>query len=83
MKASISNEQWLAIVQEDRAPLGPLVARKLSSAEYTQASPGAPPGHYVVLQYESDFAKKNGVSENVTLTQDGDGEWRVSLYVVK
>lgn len=83
MKASISKDQWVAIVQGDRAPLGPLVARKLTSSEYTQASPGAPPGHYVVLQYESDFANRNGVTESVTLTQDNDGEWRVSLYVTK
>jgi hypothetical protein len=83
LKANVAREQWQELLARNRAPLGPVISRKLKSAEYTTQLPGAPDGQYVVLQYESGFEHKNSAIETVTPTLDRDGTWRVCLYTVK
>lgn len=83
MKTTVAKEQWQQILQENRAPLGALLSRKLTSAEYKEDLPGAPSGQYVVLQYESSFQNKNSAIETATPMLDKDGQWRVSLYVIR
>ncbi len=83
MKTTVAKEQWQQILNSNRAPLGSLISRKLTSAEYKQELPGAPAGQYVVLQYESNFEHKSSVIETAAPTLDRDGNWRVSLYYLK
>ena len=83
MKTTIAKDQWQQILNTNRAPLGALISRKLTSAEYKQELPGAPAGQYVVLQYESNFEHKSAVIETAAPTLDQDGNWRVSLYYLK
>ncbi len=68
LKANIAREQWQEVLLRNRGPLGALISRKLTSAEYTTQLPGAPDGQYVVLQYESNFEHKNFATETVTPT---------------
>ncbi len=83
LKANVAREQWQEVLLRNRGPLGGLISRKLTSAEYTTQLPGAPDGQYVVLQYESRFEHKNSAIETVTPVLDKDGQWRVCLYIVK
>ena len=83
LKANVARDQWQELLARNRGPLGALISRKLTSAEYTTQLPGAPDGQYVVLQYESSFEHKNAAIETVTPALDKDGKWRVCLYVVK
>lgn len=83
MKSSIAKEQWQEILSRNRAPLGTLLSRKLTSVEYKEDLPGAPAGQYVVLQYESSFQNKGTVVETATPTLDKDGRWRVSVYYIR
>ncbi len=83
MRGTVAKEQWQQILQANRAPLGALISRKLTSAEYREDLPGAPAGQYVVLQYASSFEHKNSAIEIATPTLDTDGKWRVSVYYVK
>ena len=83
LKANLAKDQWQEVLLRNRAPLGALISRKLTSAEFTTQQPGAPDGQYVVLQYESSFEHKNSAVETVTPMLDKDGKWRVCLYVVK
>jgi hypothetical protein len=83
LKANVARDQWQELLLRNRGPLGALISRKLTSAEYTTQLPGAPDGQYVVLQYESSFEHKNSANETVTPALDKDGKWRVCLYVVK
>jgi hypothetical protein len=83
LKANIAREQWQEILTRNRAPLGTLISRQLTSAEYTTQLPGAPNGQYVVLQYASNFEHKNSAIETVTPVLDNDGKWRVCLYVIR
>ena len=83
MKTSVAKEQWQQILDSNRTPLGSLISRKLTSAEYREELPGAPAGQYVVLQYHSTFEHRNSVTETAAPTLDKDGTWRVSLYYIK
>lgn len=83
LKANVAKDQWQEVLSRNRGPLGALIFRKLTSAEYTTKLPGAPDGQYVVLEYESSFEHKSSVLETVTPALDKDGKWRVCLYTVK
>jgi len=83
MKTSVAKEQWQEILNQNRAPLGTLVSRKLTSAEFTENLPGAPAGQYVVLTYASSFEHKSSAIETAAPTLDKDGRWRISVYYIK
>lgn len=59
-------------------PLEPVGARKLLSASFQSKLPNAPPGEYVVLQYQTQADGSKTVVETVTPMKDKDGSWRVS-----
>jgi hypothetical protein len=83
LKANVARDQWQELLARNRGPLGALISRKLTSAEYTTQLPGAPDGQYVVLEYASSFEHKNAAIETVTPALDKDGKWRVCIYTVK
>ncbi|NQU11643.1 DUF4019 domain-containing protein [bacterium] len=78
----ITQEQWARAVQAARRPLGDLVVRKVKATKYTASLPGAPDGEYVVIQFESSFARKKTAVETVTPLLDKDGQWQVSGYLI-
>lgn len=80
---AISEEQWAQALKAVRPPLGQLVSRKVTSALYMTALPGAPDGEYVVIQYQSSFGNKKSAVETVTPMLDQDGVWRVSGYFIR
>jgi len=82
-KTKVAKEQWSAMIESARAPLGKLGARKLKSLTYETSLPGAPDGQYVVIQYQSSFEHKKSAVETVTPMLDKDGQWRVSGYFIK
>jgi hypothetical protein len=82
-KAHVTRDQWQSMVKPVREPLGKLTSRKLKSASYTKALPGAPDGEYVVIQFDSSFEHKQAAVETITPTLDKDGKWRVSGYFIK
>jgi Protein of unknown function (DUF4019) len=57
-KNAVSQEKWQQQMAAFRQPLGKTTSRKLKSAKYTKTLPGAPDGEYVVIQYQTSFAKK-------------------------
>src|SRR5258708_33282635 len=75
--------QWTFQASDARDPLGSLISRKLAASRYTTSLPGAPDGHYVVLQYKSSFANKKSAVETVTPMREADGQWRVSGYYIR
>jgi hypothetical protein len=82
-KAAVTKEEWKSNLRASRDPLGKMLTRKLKSATYAKALPGAPDGDYVVIQYESSFEHKQSAVETVTPMLDKDGQWRVSGYFIK
>jgi hypothetical protein len=82
-KNAVTKEQWEQSMQAARKPLGKLVSRKVKTATYAKALPGAPDGEYVVIQFETVFANKAAAIETVTPMLDKDGTWRASGYFIK
>ena len=82
-KNAVTKEQWTAQARAARQPLGALVSRKVSTRTAATSLPGAPDGHYVVIQYESIFANKKSAVETVTPMLEPDGTWHVSGYFIK
>jgi len=82
-KNAVTKEKWESAMHGNREPLGKLVSRKLRSAQYTTALPGAPDGEYVVIQYDSSFEHKQTAVETITPMLDKDGKWRASGYFIK
>jgi hypothetical protein len=82
-KGAVTREKWAEAARGVRAPLGKLVSRTLSSANYAESLPGVPDGKYVILQYATSFENKASAVETVTPMLDPDGAWRVSGYFIK
>jgi hypothetical protein len=66
-----------------RTPLGRCLSRTLRSHKLVDSLPGAPKGPYVVLQFESDFERREHAVETVTPVLGPDGRWRVAGYFIK
>jgi hypothetical protein len=82
-KHALSKEDWANTAKEAREPLGKLKTRKHKFSQYKENLPGAPPGEYVLLQYESSFEGLEKASEIFTLLLEKDGKWRVVGYFVR
>lgn len=67
---------WTDVSEKVRAPLGPMVARTLISAEFV----AAPPHGYDMVKFRTQFANKT-VIESVTLNRE-HGDWRVVGVVI-
>jgi len=55
----------------------------MKSATHSRALPGAPPGEYVVIRYETHFMNRPFSSETVTPSRDQDGTWKISGYFIQ
>jgi len=82
-RAAVTEEKWVSAMQTVRVPLGKLLTRKLVSANYTTALPGAPDGEYVVVVYDTSFEHKQTGAETVISTLEKDRAWRVAGYYIK
>jgi hypothetical protein len=82
-KNAITSANWTMAAHAARDPLGALVSRKVSTHTAATSLPGAPDGHYVVIQYQAVFANKKSAIETVTPMQEADGTWHVSGYFIK
>ena len=82
-RASVTQPAWEAAVQGVRKPLGEVKRRTLKSSTFQQVLPGAPPGQYVVIVYDTEFAGQPAALETVVPMRDADGSWKVSGYFVR
>ncbi len=82
-KASVTKANWESALTGVRTPLGVVISRKVKSATFTRALPGAPDGEYVVIQFDTQFEKMATAVETVTPMHQKDGSWRVSGYFIK
>ena len=78
----VTREQWVDSLPSTRAPFGAMKSRKVEVAGYTTSLPGAPQGQYVTVRYRTDFEKKEGAEEVVTLAFE-NGVWRPTGYLIR
>ena len=79
-RAAITQSQWEATLDQVRRPLGKVLSRTLHSATFTTELPKAPPGDYVVLEFDTSFENRRSAGERVTPMKEKDGSWKVSGY---
>jgi hypothetical protein len=82
-KGAVKRDQWEASLSASRKPLGRVLSRKVKAKQYTTTLPGAPDGHYVVIQYETSFERKASAIETITPMREKDGKWRVAGYYIR
>lgn len=76
-----TRSDWVGNVREARAQLGELIDRQLATRRYEFDPPLHPEGAYVIVSYETDFAKQQDVEELV-LMHLIDGIWRPERYII-
>ncbi len=82
-RSMVKQNQWEAAIREVRVPLGAVISRRQTAAEFTTALPGAPAGEYVVIRFATSFENRDAAVETITPMMDKDGQWRVSGYFIK
>ena len=82
-QGAVTEQVWAASLHGIRKPLGKVISRTLQSAQHTQSVPGAPDGHYVVMQFATRFEHKQAAVETVTFLHEKDGTWKAAGYHIK
>lgn len=79
LKKKITRSQWVAQLQQTRAPLGPVKSRRSAGTQFKSNLPGMPAGRYAAVQYTTAFARLSSAKEVVALMLE-NGHWRVVGY---
>jgi uncharacterized protein DUF4019 len=82
-KNALPQDQWSAALEKVRTPLGKVKSRVLASTTPTPSPPGAPPGDYLVFQFDTTYEQRSAAAEVVTAFKEKDGSWRVAGYFIK
>ena len=83
LQHSVARPDWESALRKSRAPLGPVMARRLKWASYTESLPTPASGQFVVLEYETRFEHTVSAVETVTPVQDALGVWKVGAYTIR
>lgn len=82
VKGQIDKNDFQSSLTSVREQYGVAKSRRPSKVTFTHKLPGSPDGDYVVLQYDTDFAKHPHAVETVIPMRTTDG-WKVSGYFVR
>lgn len=83
LRKAVTKDTFAKQIEAARKPLGKVKSRKIMSAKFETAMPGASDGQYVVVQFEAVFENKKQAVETITPMKCKDGKWRVSGYYIK
>ncbi len=83
-KQSVSRSDWVSQVRQARQPLGDVVVRSMKKSEPQKNPPGAPPGDYLLLTFDTKFANSEpSRTETLPLIKGADGRWRAVGYFIR
>ncbi len=80
LRGEVSQENWVTHVSSLRNPLGQVEERTISSSEFHESLPDAPPGEYVIITFDSSYENNKFAAEVVAVVKESDGAWRVVGY---
>jgi len=84
LKQSVSRAEWAAQVVKVRDTIGQLASRTLKSTVPQTNPPGAPPGDYLLVTYDSVYASQGApFTETLALVKAPDGRWRAVGYFIR
>lgn len=81
-QAALTQAEWEGTAQGVIRQTGRSLSREIENVSHTTALPEAPPGEYVVVQYQSSFQNIASAAEVVALRQEGERGWLVAGYFV-
>lgn len=82
-QSAVTRAAWEKAMTDARKPLGAVKSRKLKSATFSTSLPQAPPGEYVIVQYDTVFDGSPGAVETVTAMREKDGSWKAAGYFIR
>ena len=83
-KQAVSRSEWEKQVRQVREPLGSVVVRSMKKSEPQKNPPGAPPGDYLLLTFDTKFADSEPArTETLPLITGADGRWRAVGYFIR
>jgi hypothetical protein len=75
---------WIEQAAKTRGPLGAVTSHQAQRRSVERNPPGAPPGEYVRIEFETGFAEWPAArSEAVSLIREGAEGWRVVGYFLR
>lgn len=81
-QSGVTAESWARQVDAVRSPLGSVVSRTVKTVNFYDELPGAPEGDYMVVQFDTNYAKAPGATETVIMADEEDS-WKVIGYFIK
>ena len=82
-RENVTAEEFRREVQSVRATLGALRSRTVATTRRTTMLPDAPPGDYIVFEFDAVYERRPDTGERVTAVLE-DGEWRaVGYYIIR
>jgi hypothetical protein len=83
-RGAVGKDLWVKQAAAVRGPLGRVSSRKAASTAREKNPPGAPPGEYVRIEFDTGFAESSPTRrETVSLFRESDGSWRVAGYFIR
>ena len=79
----VSRPDWIDELTELRASVGGLKSRTIIGVRYALDLPQAPPGEYVVVQYDSEFELHGAVLETILSLKTPNNGWRIAGYYLE
>jgi hypothetical protein len=81
-KSQLSLKKWDDALQGIRTPLGKVTSRSELNAKEYSSLPGVPNGHYLVIQFKTEFQNKKTFTETLTMSKN-NGQWLPVGYFIK
>lgn len=81
-KATVTQEKWVAAMEQMRQPLGSVSAREVADVSFAHEAPRAPKGDYWIVKFSTKFEAVSA-NEVVILAPEADGSWRVVGYFIR
>ena len=82
-RRAITEKGWDVLLRVERDPLGKVLSRDIQATKEATSLPGAPDGHYVVIELQTSFSAKASAIETVTFMEERDGTWRAAGYFIR
>ena len=80
LKEKVSEDQWVKSMTTVRKPMGAVTSRKVKTTQFRTMMAQALKGEYLVIEFQTSFAHRTGLTESVTQMKEKDGVWRVGGY---
>ena len=78
-QSAVRRDQWVRLLEGKIGQRSAVPERTVRVADYKTLLDGSPPGHYVLVEFDTLVNGKAG-GELVTMSGDGEGTWKAFAY---